>query len=122
MRALVLVLSLCVAGAAAAEPANYRRAIAAAIQDSFRDPSSIRDAQITPPAPRFMGAATRTASCIKINAKNGFGGYTGAVDYVAIFADGGRLLGVQEDITSACFRATGYQPFPEAGRRSAANR
>lgn len=121
MRTLLAVLlsAAVVSPATAAEPHDYRRQAAAAIKAGFRDPSSIRDAMITPPAPRMMGAATRNASCVRLNAKNGFGGYTGAVDYVAVFDPGGRLISFHEDVSAACWRVTGYQPFLEVGRASA---
>lgn len=94
-------------------PTDYRQQIAVAIKSGVRDAASVRGAEVSSPREMFMGAGTRVASCVRFNAKNGFGGFTGKETYIAVFL-GGKLNGVDRDETSLCFGVTDYAPFPEA--------
>lgn len=77
-------------------PANYRQMTKDKILSTFKDPYSIRDAQIaapqwdsTPlPLPNGMWAAGVWAVCVKANAKNSFGAYAGASYSAIVFIDG----------------------------------
>lgn len=69
---------------AAPPPTNYRPAVAAQIKSTFFDPYSIRDASISRPlyATAVHDGTNITPMsgwivCVKANAKNRMGGYTG---------------------------------------------
>lgn len=88
-------------------PDDYRSQIAATVVKLARDPASIRDLEATAPKPTFMGAGTRIASCVRFNARNGFGGFTGKRTYIAVFLEG-KLSGFDLDETFICGATTGY--------------
>lgn len=93
-------------------PKEYRKLIATEVKAVALDPDSIKSGQISPPAERFMGAATRIAVCVRFNGKNAFGGYSGVQTYIAVFV-GERLSSVSPDDTKICRTETSYAPFPE---------
>jgi hypothetical protein len=104
-------------------PTNYRPAVAEYIRKTFFDPYSIRDAGIAPPRPGWafggnsMGAyKTGWAICVRANAKNRMGAYSGVKENIYIFQDGRVVASGQDLDTSAA--GTGcegaqYEPFPE---------
>jgi hypothetical protein len=69
-------------------PANYKTDVAMALRAYVSDPTDIRDAFIDPPALRPVGTQNRYASCVRFNAKNGEGRYTGSRDVMAVFSSG----------------------------------
>lgn len=104
MKAVVgLALSVALAGCAAPlaqdmgeqAPANYEAQIRARLVDDFVDPSSIRDAVISQPFPVnavFDGVTpfprSGWAVCLKANARNRMGGYTGRQPTLYLFQGG----------------------------------
>lgn len=76
-------------------PTAYREIVRDYIRTSFVDPYSIRDAQIT--KPNKVGQLTKKgtltyetgwAVCVRANAKNRMGGYTGIKSTVFLIRDG----------------------------------
>lgn len=105
-----LVLSGCAGGynppvvGVGGAPTGYRVAVAADLRSTLKDPASVRGAFISQPFVRQMGAGERWVVCIRLNAKNGFGGYSGQADELAVFADG-RLVSISEATAGECREA-----------------
>lgn len=108
-------------GATPPPPADYRQQAKDKILATFKDPYSIRDAAIsspqwdgTPlPLPNGMFAAGVWAVCVKANAKNSFGAYTGASYTAVVFIDG-KVDSLQDypRWQQFCSRVP-MEPFPE---------
>jgi hypothetical protein len=69
-------------------PDNYKADIMAALHTYVGDPTNIRDAYVTEPAVKQMGAQNRYAVCVRFNAKSSDGRYSGSKDVLAIFVSG----------------------------------
>lgn len=108
--AAFLVLSACATPEATPGPApDLKPALLAHRAELFKDPDSIRDAAIGHES-RFLNMAWQV--CIRLNAKNSFGGYTGLQEHVITIYDNGAPPIIQEPtIVSGC--GAGYEPFPE---------
>ncbi len=109
-------------GTAPSEPApsNYRQLAAAHVRASFNDPYTISDAEIAPPklamGPSLNadGFKTPWVVCIRANAKNRMGAYTGRT-MTAIAMSGGKVVNSWDEAHAAgmlCADAR-YEPFPE---------
>lgn len=105
-------------------PNNYRAAIVTQIKQDFFDPYSIRDASISRPlyASMIFDGVTPIPRrawivCLRANAKNRMGGYTGIKNSAFIF-DGESIRDTlsgydfQGQVDQHCKAAT-FQPFPE---------
>jgi hypothetical protein len=109
-------------------PANYRQILAEHVRKSFFDPHSVRDAGIALPRPGwgFVGSGlsqsykTGWAVCVRANAKNRMGAYTGIKENIYIVENGGVVASGQ-DLDTAEARAgcegARYEPFPEIEER-----
>jgi hypothetical protein len=90
-------------------PPNARGLIAADRARLFKDPDSIRDAQIGTINSSMWGWQV----CLRANAKNGFGGYGGQTTYIAtIYRNGSPILLQAPTIYDICSSDI-YSPFPE---------
>ena len=69
-------------------PDNYRTDLLAALHTYVSDPTHIRDAYVSDPAIRPIGAQNRYAACVRFNARNSDGHYTGSKDVLAVFVAG----------------------------------
>jgi hypothetical protein len=69
-------------------PDNYRADIMAGMHAYVGDPTNIRDAFLSEPAIRPVGPQNRYVACVRFNAKNSDGRYTGSKDALAIFVAG----------------------------------
>lgn len=69
-------------------PNNYKADLLAAVHTYVSDPTNIRDAFVSDPTIRSIGPQHRYAACVRFNARNGDGSYTGSKDVLAIFAAG----------------------------------
>jgi hypothetical protein len=93
--------------------ADERRIIVSYVRDTFKDPYSIRDAEIS----YFFDNAPRggRAGCISLNAKNSFGAYIGK-QFVSIVIDNGKVIRSVQD-APGCHtvgsRGIKWQKFPE---------
>lgn len=102
-------------------PEQYREQIRSYVKNNFKDPYSIRDAQISPPLrddnpmplPSGLWASGFYIVCFKANAKNAFGAYTGIKTHGVIFIDGAVDSVLSNPrFESFCAQAA-YEPFPE---------
>jgi hypothetical protein len=72
-----------------AAPENYKADILAALHTYVADPTNIRDASISAPAIKpVAGGQNRYVVCVRFNAKNSDGRYTGSREVMAIFVSG----------------------------------
>ena len=93
---MVLALAACASGPSreAREarvnvfPDHYKADLAAAVRTYVADPTKIRDAYVSDPGIRAIGPQNRYAACVRFNAKNSDGRYTGSKDVLAIFVSG----------------------------------
>lgn len=69
-------------------PATFKADIVGAMRAYLTDPTNIRDAWVADPAVRSVGTQNRYAACLRFNAKNGDGRYTGSRDAMAVFVAG----------------------------------
>jgi len=69
-------------------PDNYRADLQAALHAYVNDPTNIRDAYLSDPAVKPLGTQNRYVACLRYNAKNSDGRYTGSKDVLAIFLSG----------------------------------
>lgn len=113
---MALGLSACQTTEASTEakaPPDARAAILASKGSLWKDPDSIKAASIT--APRRHGPGLIAAMwhvCVKANAKNSFGGYTGEKHMlIGLYDDGKPPSVLQTDAPAYCNYP--YEPFPE---------
>jgi hypothetical protein len=97
---------------AAALPANWRQLVADRIRTTFFDPWSIRDAGIAEPVPGTSIYGHIMTVCVRANAKNRLGAYTGLEFTGFVFRDGQIAAQDQQNIAPLCAGAA-YGPFPE---------
>lgn len=95
--------------APAAPPPDARAAVLAARGLLYKDPDSIKGASITAPR-RHMGFMWHV--CVRANAQNAFGGYTGEKDMlVGLYDDGRPPSVIMADGAGYCDFP--HEPFPE---------
>ena len=107
-------------------PQNYKPDLLAFLRTYLNNPEGVREAGLSEPRKLWILDIERYAACLRYNAKDSTGRYTGLRDHVAVFVSGkfDRLIElgrVGEATTSnpslkplRDFCATaGYQPLPE---------
>lgn len=98
-------------------PANYRSDILSFMRTYLNNPSQVRDAAVTEPTQRSIGGRQRYVTCLRYNARDSAGRYTGASDRLAVFFEG-RFDQLIERAAEHCSGAA-YMPFPELERLGA---
>jgi hypothetical protein len=113
--ALLATLPACVSapGIAQVGPTQARQIIVQQRSMIFKDPDSVRDAQIGSVMPGPFGS---TLVCVRLNARNGFGGYTGLTESVIQIGANRQVVNVQKAIWSSGCNQYLYRPFPELSR------
>jgi hypothetical protein len=101
---------------ATAYPTNYKAELLAFLRTYLNDPSNIRDAFISEPSVRIVGAETRYVVCVRYEARRSSGEYAPSRERLAVYY-GGRFDRFLESAREQCAGAT-YQPFPELERLS----
>lgn len=105
------ILSACAASSQnrveSAVPQNYRELVASSLRPTLKDPYSLRDAQISEPTtlPLLLGTQ---AVCVRFNAKNSYGAYTGLQTAAFVFSSGSA----RQVVAAGCSDVP-YSPFPE---------
>lgn len=92
-------------------PMNYKELVTAAVRESFFDPYSIRDAAITEPVMSTYAGLPAWSVCVRANAKNRMGAYTGRKS-TAFYIQNGQVVGSDE----TCLITGPQRPFPELER------
>ena len=92
-------------------PVNYRADLLAFLRTYLNDPTNVRDASISEPIQRHIAGTRRYFLCVRYDARDTGGRYTGVADRAALYLDGrfDRLLEKPQDLCPA----TAYAPFPE---------
>jgi len=104
-------------------PDRYKSDLLAAMHAYAADPTNIRDAYVTDPALRPVGSQNRYAVCLRFNAKDSSGRYTGSRDIMGVFIAGrfdqfidqSRVASqpsLEKTLREQCGLAE-YKPFPE---------
>lgn len=95
-------------------PADYRQQILARAKAEFVDPYSVRDASIStvPIASGTPLTGTTAIICVRANAKNRMGAYTGLQPTSYIF-QAGRLTMTDQQYAGLTCGSVAYEPFPE---------
>jgi hypothetical protein len=107
-------------------PQHYKPDLLAFLRTYLNNPENVRNAAISEPQRLNVVDTERYGACLRYNAKDGSGRYTGLRDHLAIFVSGkfDRLLELGRAETGAagserlrplrdyCATAA-YQPFPE---------
>jgi len=101
---------------ATAYPANYKAELLAFLRTYLNDPSNIRDAFISEPSVRTLGAESRYVVCVRYEARRSSGEYAPSRERLAVYY-GGRFDRFLESAREQCAGVT-YQPFPELERLS----
>lgn len=102
-------------------PANYREAVKASARETFFDPYSVRDASISQPlyaSTIFDGMSMVPRKgwivCVRANAKNRMGAYTGMQETVFLFSGSTVALTLSgPSYAGQIADPAVYQPFPE---------
>ena len=102
------------ANAAQPFPANYRAELIAFLRTYLNDPTNVREASISEPVQRDIGGMRRYFLCVRYNARDSTGRYTGVSDRAALYLDGrfDRLIEKSQDFCPA----PTYAAFPELER------
>ncbi|EAP6367367.1 hypothetical protein EI752_27295 [Salmonella enterica] len=81
------------------EPKNYKKLIEDAIRENLKDPDSAKFYDFTPPRKEVMVENKKFvygySSCVFVNAKNSYGGYTGKKLYWTFIRDN-KVLRIQD--------------------------
>lgn len=96
-------------------PRNYKASIIAYMGAILKDPESARYGFYGEPAKGYMGASRKFGwvACAMVNAKNSFGGYVGARQYIFLIRDDvvveydnadGKSYTYDRDINERCAR------------------
>jgi hypothetical protein len=96
-----------------AVPADHAEVIRAYLRETLKDPYSVRSAEISGPAPVFVGlvyGGTRQGICVRYNAKNSFGAYVGIEEEGYVFLDG-AVWRRMPTMFGSCAGAV-WRPFP----------
>jgi hypothetical protein len=103
-------------------PQNYKPDLLAFMRTYLNNPENVRNAAMSEPQKLQVIDIERYAACLRYNAKDNSGRYTGQRDRLAIFVSGkfDRLIELGRDGGSESLKplrdycaAAGYQPFPE---------
>ncbi len=98
-------------------PQGYKSDVLAYMRTYLNDPSHIREAAISPPQRKDVGPGDRYMACVRYNARNTDGKYTGAKDGLAVYVSGklDRFFDTPRDVREYCKDAA-FAPFPELER------
>ena len=95
-------------------PASYKAELLAFMRTYLNDPTNVREASISDPVQRAVAGARRYYVCVRYNARDSSGQYTGTADRVAFYLDG-RFDRILERPQDFCQGVT-YAAFPELER------
>ena len=99
---------------------SVRATIVNHVRDTWKDPYSIRDAEISKAFEPQGYKGARYAVCIRANSKNSYGGYTGRQISCFLFEKGmllERMGGLPVSMATEQENSLlGWQSFPELGR------
>lgn len=100
------------AAPAAALPADYRQQILERARAEFFDPYSIRDAGISQPITGQALSGQVVSVCVRANAKNRMGAYTGQ-KVTAFTFQNGQISTTDHQYAALTCASAQFEPFPE---------
>jgi len=95
-------------------PIDYKQQTVAYFRKTLKDPYTVRDAEITEPTVIFVGLVNGTTApgvCVRMNAKNSFGAYTG-VQAISVAFKAGKVFLVNPPLFDTCTKAS-WTAFPD---------
>jgi hypothetical protein len=111
-------------------PENFKPDLLAFLRTYLNNPENVRDAAMSEPQKLMVLDTERFAACLRYNARNSAGRYTGQRDHLAVFVSGkfDRMIELGRSdsdpaggnerlrpLREHCARAD-YRPFPELGQ------
>ncbi|HET9718292.1 MAG TPA: hypothetical protein VFP60_19140 [Pseudolabrys sp.] len=98
-------------------PQSYRKDMLAFLRTYLNDPTHVREAGISQPALKYIGPGERYVACVRYNARNTDGKYTGLKDGAATYVSGrlDRYFDAKKEVRELCSNAV-FNPFPELER------
>jgi hypothetical protein len=117
LSALPLVLALCACWGREDKPqenvlpTNYKPDILEMLHGSLEDPTNVRDAAISEPVLKPVAGSTRYVVCLRFNARDSSGQYTGMKNLAAVYFSG-RITQLINSTDVQC-GGVAFQPFPE---------
>lgn len=115
------------AGTPGAYPSQHHAIFSRHLAATLKDPATAQVRHVAGPAPYareavlFAPALHGWASCYAVNAKNSFGGYTGAKSYIAVFRDGALVDVMIEDAHASIFTLAAMTRFCNSAGHPDAN-
>jgi hypothetical protein len=95
-------------------PQGYKNDLLAFLRTYLNDPTHVRNAMVSPPARKTIGAGERYVACVRYTARDSDGKYMapkeGAAVYVSAKLD--RFIDVAKEVREVCKDAA-LAPFPE---------
>ena len=92
-------------------PTNYKSDILAAMHAYLKNPTGIRDADISEPTIKSSGTVNRYVACLRFTPKKNVSEYSGTREIAAVFV-GGRLDRFVDLPKTEC-TGVSYAAFPE---------
>lgn len=100
-------------------PQNYKADLLAFLRTYLNDPTRIRNAGVAQPALMDVGPGKRYVACVRYNARNAKGQYSGVKVGAATYVSGklDRFTDAEPSVKTMCKDAV-YAPFPELAKLS----
>jgi hypothetical protein len=95
-------------------PTSYKADLVAFLRTYLNDPTQVREAAIAEPRLRAVGPETRWTACLRYNARDSIGKYSGVRERLAVYYRG-RFDRLIENAREQC-KDVVYAPFPELER------
>lgn len=98
-------------------PANYKQTILDNKNRLWKDPDSIKNASIAAPIPN--GILPIWYVCVRLNAKNSYGGWAGEQDTAFMFRDDGTIEALPAGPSAMWCENKPHEPFPQLNGKGA---
>lgn len=99
-------------------PISYKKMIQDHMRQYLLDPYSLRDVSISEPREWHVNWQSGWQVCVRMNAKNGYGAYTGVKSKPYLIKDGEFLMNVSESQYEKACRDAKFEPWPEMEGKS----
>lgn len=103
-------------------PDGYRRDLLAYMHTYLNDPTHVRGAAVSVPVKKQVGPGERYVACVRFNARNTDGKYTGSKEGAAVYVSGklDRFVEATKELNESAAaiarqlcKDAAYAPFPE---------
>lgn len=95
-------------------PEGFKKDLLAFLRTYLNDPSHVRAATVSPPQRKTAGSGERFIVCVRYDARNSDGEYTGVKGGYATYVSGklDRYFDVPNEVAAMC-KDIAFAPFPE---------